>query len=152
MRIMQIPVQILRLPGNTQPLPAYQTAHAAGMDVHANLAASVIIEPGKIAFIPTGFSVAIPPGFEIQIRPRSGLACKFGVTLPNSPGTIDADYRGEVKVALINLGQAPFTVEPGMRIAQAVLAHVPVCVWHEVAQLSETARGEGGFGSTGVHK
>lgn len=152
MRIMQIPVQILRLPGNTQPLPAYQTGHAAGMDVHANLEAAVELAPGAIAFIPTGFSVAIPPGFEIQIRPRSGLACKFGVTLPNSPGTIDADYRGEVKVALINLGQAPFTVEPGMRIAQAVLAHVPVCVWHEVAQLSETARGEGGFGSTGVHK
>jgi len=149
---MHIPVQILRLPGNTQPLPAYQTAHAAGMDVHAHVPAPVIIAPGQIAFIPTGFSVAIPPGFEIQLRPRSGLACKSGVTLPNSPGTIDADYRGEVKVALINLGSAAFTVEPGMRIAQAVLAQVPVCVWHEVAQLSETARGEGGFGSTGVRK
>ncbi len=148
---MQIPVQILRLSGNNQPLPAYQTAHAAGMDVHANLDESMKIAPGAIAFIPTGFSVAIPPGFELQIRPRSGLACKFGVSIPNSPGTIDADYRGEVKVALINLGQTTFTVEPGMRIAQMVLAQVPVCVWHEVAQLSETARGEGGFGSTGVH-
>jgi len=149
---MHIPVQILRLPVNTQPLPEYQTAHAAGMDVHANLSAPVVIEAGKIAFIPTGFSVAIPPGFEIQLRPRSGLACKHGVTLPNSPGTIDADYRGEVKVALINLGGTAFTVEPGMRIAQAVLAQVPVCVWHEVEKLPETARGEGGFGSTGVHK
>jgi len=149
---MQIPVQILRLPGNTQPLPEYQTAHAAGMDVHANLFAPVVIEAGKIAFIPTGFSVAIPPGYEIQIRPRSGLACKFGVTLPNSPGTIDADYRGEVKVALINLGQSAFTVEPGMRIAQMVLAQVPVCAWAEVTELAETARGAGGFGSTGIHK
>lgn len=148
--IPTVPCQIKRLAGNeTGPLPAYQSQHAAGMDVHAHLDAAVTIQPGKIELIPTGFAIAVPEGYEAQLRPRSGLACKFGVTLPNCTGTIDADYRGEVKVALINLGQEPFTVEPGTRIAQMIIKPVPQCVWQEVEELSETLRGEGGFGHTG---
>ena len=145
-----VPCQIKRLPGNeSTPLPAYQSEHAAGMDVHAHLTASVTIAPGRIALIPTGFAIAVPEGFEAQLRPRSGLACKFGVTLPNCVGTIDADYRGEVKVALINLGQSEFVVEPGMRICQMIIKPVPRCVWQEVDELSDTVRGAGGFGHTG---
>ncbi|MEM6258725.1 MAG: dUTP diphosphatase [Planctomycetota bacterium] len=145
-----VPCQIKRLDGNTDsPLPAYQSEHAAGMDVHAFLGEDATIEPGKIAMIPTGFAIAVPEGYEAQLRPRSGLACKFGVTLPNAIGTIDADYRGEVKVALINLGEEPFTVEPGMRICQMIIKEVPKCVWQEVDELSETVRGAGGFGHTG---
>ncbi|MFK7788304.1 MAG: dUTP diphosphatase [Phycisphaeraceae bacterium] len=145
-----VPCQIKRLEGNTDsPLPAYQSEHAAGMDVHAFLSEGVTIGPGKIALIPTGFAIAVPEGYEAQLRPRSGLACKFGVTLPNCTGTIDADYRGEVKVALINLGENDFTVEPGMRVAQMIIKEVPKCVWQEVDELSETVRGSGGFGHTG---
>ncbi|MEM9347308.1 MAG: dUTP diphosphatase [Planctomycetota bacterium] len=145
-----IPCQIKRLDGNTDsPLPAYQSEHAAGMDVHAFLCEDATIEPGEIVIIPTGFAIAVPEGYEAQLRPRSGLACKFGVTLPNCTGTIDADYRGEVKVALINLREEPFTVEPGMRICQMIIKEVPKCVWQEVDELSETVRGAGGFGHTG---
>ncbi|MBL0921085.1 MAG: dUTP diphosphatase [Phycisphaerales bacterium] len=146
-------------------VPEYQTALAAGMDLSACLDAPVTIEPGRIALIPCGFAMALAPGWEAQVRPRSGLASRHGVTLPNAPGTIDADYRGEVRVALINLGLEPFTVEPGMRIAQLVIApvaHADVqetddldAPWPEVVVRStkrEAARtrGEGGFGSTGV--
>jgi len=148
--IPTVPCQIKRLEGNTDsPLPTYQSEHAAGMDVHAFLSENVTIEPGKIFLCPTGFAIAVPEGYEAQLRPRSGLACKFGVTLPNCTGTIDADYRGEVKVALINLGQEPFTVEPGMRVCQMIIKPVPQCVWTEVDELSETLRGAGGFGHTG---
>lgn len=148
--LITITCQIKRLAGNeSTPLPAYQSEHAAGMDVYAHLTESVTIQPGKIALIPTGFSIAVPAGFEAQLRARSGLACKFGVTLPNAIGTIDADYRGEVKVALINLGQSDFVVEPGMRICQMIIKPVPKCVWQEVDELSETVRGAGGFGHTG---
>ncbi|MEM9416584.1 MAG: dUTP diphosphatase [Planctomycetota bacterium] len=149
-----VPCQIKRLPGNDAatgtPLPAYQSEHAAGMDIHAHLGDAITLEPGAIALVPTGFAIAIPVGYEAQIRPRSGLACKHGVTVPNAPGTIDADYRGEVKVALINLGQAAFTIEPGMRIAQMILKPVPQCVWQEVAELDDTERGAGGFGHSGT--
>lgn len=144
-----IHVQILRLPGFSGPLPAYQSDHAAGMDVHAHLPEPLVIAPRTCVLIPTGFALAVPEGYEAQLRPRSGLAVKHGITLPNAPGTIDADYRGEVKVGLINLSTATFTVEPGMRIAQMILKPVPRVVWEEVAKLPETARGDGGFGHTG---
>ncbi len=145
-----VPVHITRLPHNPDgPIPAYQSALAAGLDLHACLDAAVTLEPRAIALIPTGFAIALPPGFEAQLRPRSGLACKHGITLPNSPGTIDADYRGEVKVALINLSDAAFTVEPGMRVAQLVVQPVPRVELREVESLDATARGSGGFGHTG---
>jgi dUTP pyrophosphatase len=131
-------------------IPAYQSEHAAGMDLHAAIESPATIEPGDILLVACGFAVAFPPGFELQVRPRSGLATKFGISMPNAPGTIDADYRGEVKVPLINLGKLPFTVEPGMRIAQMVLAPVARAAIAEVESLDETARGHGGFGSTGV--
>ncbi|RMH29281.1 MAG: dUTP diphosphatase [Planctomycetota bacterium] len=135
-------------PGAT--LPAYHSDHAAGLDLAACLAAPVTVEPGAIHLIGCGFAMALPEGYEAQVRPRSGLAVRFGVTIPNAPGTIDADYRGEVKVALINLGAEPFTVEPGMRIAQMVVAPVARAAVVEADSLDETARGPGGFGSTGV--
>lgn len=130
-------------------LPAYQSELAAGMDLHAAIEVDVVVEPGAIALIPLGFAVELPPGYEGQVRPRSGLATRHGVTVPNSPGTVDADYRGEMKVALINLGPSAFTVTPSMRIAQLVVAPVARVSWNEVRELSETARGGGGFGSTG---
>lgn len=142
------PLRIKRLNTLAQ-LPHYQTELAAGMDLHAALSEPVTIEPNEIRLIPCGFSMALPPGFEAQIRPRSGLACKHGISIPNTPGTIDADYRGEVKVGLINLGQAPFTVEPKMRIAQMVVSEVTHCLIEDVEELEETVRGVGGFGSTG---
>jgi dUTP pyrophosphatase len=147
----QVTLQFKRLrPGAT--VPKYQTDLAAGMDLHAcpPEGAAVEIPPGEIRVVPLGFSMAIPPGYEGQVRPRSGLATKFGVTVPNAPGTVDADYRGEMMVALINLGKHAFTVEPGMRIAQLVIAPVSRAAIVEVGELSETARGSGGFGSTGV--
>lgn len=134
-------------------LPAYHSELAAGLDVAACLpedAASVRIEPGAIRVIPTGIAIAVPPGYEAQVRPRSGLASKHGVTLPNSPGTIDADYRGEVLVPLINLGREPFEVTPGMRIAQMIIAPVARAQVSIVETLEDTARGVGGFGSTGL--
>jgi dUTP pyrophosphatase len=120
------------------------------MDLLAAVSAPVVIAPGERALIPTGLKMAIPAGYEIQVRPRSGLALKNGITLPNSPGTIDEDYRGELGVILMNAGNEPFTVERGMRIAQAVLAPVTRGVWREVTELPESARGAGGFGSTGT--
>lgn len=138
-------------------LPAYQSAGAAGLDLSACLPQSnpteqptLTIEPGRIAVVPCGFAMAIPRGHEGQVRPRSGLATKHGLTLPNAPGTIDSDYRGEVKVPLINLGQQPYTITQGQRIAQLVIAPVTQSVVVEVSELDDTARGTGGFGSTGV--
>ncbi len=131
------------------PLPAYETDGAAGMDVRAAVPSAVTIAPGAIARIPTGFAIELPAGFEMQIRPRSGLGTRHGVTLPNSPATIDSDYRGEIVVALVNHGHEPFLVEPGMRIAQMVLARVPRAHWAEVKELGDTRRGSGGFGHTG---
>lgn len=132
--------------------PAYQSELAAGLDLSAapEDGQPVTLHPGDIRVIPCGFQMALEPGYEAQVRPRSGLASKHGITLPNSPGTIDADYRGEVKVPLINLGREPFTVEPGMRIAQMVIAPVAHASIETVDDLDETARGSGGFGSTGV--
>jgi len=130
-------------------IPAYQTSLAAGMDVHAAITEPMLLEPNRVVLVPTGFALAIPEGFEAQVRPRSGLSTKHGVTVPNAPGTIDADYRGEVMVALINLGRADFTVEPGMRVAQLVFAPVARADITEVSELSSTERGTGGFGSTG---
>jgi len=130
-------------------IPAYQTSLAAGMDVHADITEPMLLEPNRVVLVPTGFALAIPEGFEAQVRPRSGLSTKHGVTVPNAPGTIDADYRGEVMVALINLGRSDFTVEPGMRVAQLVFAPVARADIAEVAELSSTERGAGGFGSTG---
>ena len=131
-------------------VPHYQTEHAAGMDLHAAIESSVEVQPGDIELIPCGFAMAIPSGFEAQVRPRSGLATKHGVSMPNAPGTIDADYRGEVKIPLINLGREPFTVESGMRIAQMVISPVMRAEIEEVDTLEETVRGAGGFGSTGT--
>ena len=132
-------------------LPAYETAGSAGMDLRAAVAADepLILAPQARAMVPTGLSFAIPLGYEVQIRPRSGLAAKHGITCLNTPGTIDSDYRGEIKVILINLGDADFVIERGDRIAQMVLAPVTQAVWDEVAVLDETSRGAGGFGSTG---
>ncbi|WP_341198136.1 dUTP diphosphatase [Hyphomonas chukchiensis] len=132
-------------------LPAYETAGSAGMDVRAALpeVEPLVLAPGARAMVPTGLSVAIPEGYEIQVRPRSGLAAKHGLTCLNTPGTIDSDYRGEIKVILINLGTEPFTIARGERIAQLVLAPVTQLGWAEVDTLDETRRGTGGFGSTG---
>ncbi|MHB1015766.1 MAG: dUTP diphosphatase [Desulfurivibrionaceae bacterium] len=132
------------------PLPAYHSELAAGMDVAAAVVAPVVIGPGEIRLLPSGFAVALAPGYELQVRPRSGLAIKHGITVVNSPGTIDADYRGEVKIGLINLGNEPFTIRRGDRIAQLVLA--PVCRATVIAvdRLDETQRQDGGFGHTGI--
>ncbi len=143
-----IPVCVKRLPhGQDLPLPAYATEGAAGMDVVA--AEDVVIAPGARHAVATGLALAIPAGFEVQVRPRSGLALKHGITVPNTPGTIDSDYRGELKVILINHGGDDFEVRRGDRVAQLVLAPVTKASWLEVDELDETARGEGGFGSTG---
>lgn len=131
-------------------LPAYATAQSAGMDLLAAITAPVTLQPGDTALVPTGLSIALPAGFEAQIRPRSGLAAKNGITVLNSPGTIDADYRGEIKIILINHGRAPFVIERGMRIAQMVVARYTFVQWAEVENLDETERGAGGFGSTGT--
>ena len=145
-------VPIRRLEHNPElPLPAYETAQAAGMDLRAAVPedAPLILRPGSRHPVPTGLAFALPEGFEAQVRPRSGLAAKHGVTCLNTPGTIDADYRGEVKVILVNLGEEDFTIRRGDRIAQLVIAPVTQARWAEVADLDETARGAGGFGSTG---
>lgn len=132
------------------PLPAYETADAAGMDVRAALSEAVVLDPGQRKAIPTGLKLAIPSGFEVQVRPRSGLAIKKGITMINAPGTVDADFRGEVHVLMVNHSDEPFVVEHGERIAQLVVAPVVQATWKRVEELDETARGEGGFGSTGV--
>ncbi|WP_398465936.1 dUTP diphosphatase [Tardiphaga sp.] len=147
-----VKVEVQQLPhGERLPLPAYQTAHAAGMDLLAAVAdsAPVVLEPGKIAMVPTALSIALPPGHEAQVRPRSGLAAKHGITVLNSPGTIDADYRGEIAVLLINHGSAAFTIKRGERIAQMVIAPVSQAELVVVTALGKTERGSGGFGSTG---
>ena len=131
------------------PLPAYQTNQAAGMDLLAAVSKDTVISPGEIKMIPTGIKIALPPGFEAQVRPRSGLAARFGITLINAPGTIDADYRGEVAVSLINHGKQDFVVKRGDRIAQMIISRVEQIVWTETGELTETARGGGGFGHTG---
>jgi dUTP pyrophosphatase len=144
----EIPVRVTRLAhGEGLSLPAYATDGAAGMDVVS--AEDVTLAPGARHAVATGLAVAIPPGFEIQVRPRSGLALKHGISVPNTPGTIDSDYRGELKVILINLGSDPFEIRRGDRVAQLVLAPVTRANWLEVDALDETTRGEGGFGSTG---
>lgn len=145
-----VPVSIKRLPhGHGLDLPAYATRGAAGMDVLS--AESVTLKPGQRHAVATGLAMAIPRGFEIQVRPRSGLALKHGISVPNTPGTIDSDYRGELKIILINHGSDEFTIARGDRVAQLVFAPVVQASWDEVEELDETARGEGGFGSTGGH-
>ena len=149
----EISLEVKTLPhAASLDLPAYETALSAGMDLRAAVAdgAPVTLAPGDRALVETGLSIALPAGFEAQIRPRSGLAYKHGITVLNAPGTIDADYRGEVKVLLINHSAEPFVVSRGMRIAQMVIAPVTQARWQPVAELSETARGAGGFGSTGI--
>jgi dUTP pyrophosphatase len=147
---MTVSVEVKRLPhGAGLPLPAYATAGAAGMDVVS--AESVTIAPGARHAVATGLALAIPEGYEIQVRPRSGLALKHGITVPNTPGTIDSDYRGELKVILINHGSEPFIIQRGDRVAQLVLAPVVQAAWDEVDELDATTRGAGGFGSTGGH-
>ena len=144
-----IDIRLKRLPhGAGLPVPAYATAHAAGMDVVS--AEAVTLAPGGRYAVATGFAMAIPEGYEVQVRPRSGLALKHGVSLPNTPGTIDADYRGELKIILINLGTEDFIIARGDRIAQLVAAPVQIARFAEVEELDDTARGSGGFGSTGV--
>lgn len=146
-----VPVAIKRLPHGTDlPLPAYQTDDAAGMDLYAAVDTPITLAPGEHALVPTGLSMALPAGHEAQVRPRSGLAAKHGVTVLNTPGTIDADYRGEVKVILINHGQAAFEITRGERIAQMLIAPVTRATLEEVSELPDTLRGEGGFGSTGT--
>ena len=146
-----VTVAIKRLSGCEDiPLPSYETAGSAGMDIAAAVKDDVVIDPGEWSLIPCGFSMALPPGYEAQVRPRSGLAVKHGVSLVNAPGTIDSDYRGEVKVPMINHGSEPFTVTRGMRIAQMIVAPVSQTELVEVEELPDTARGAGGFGHTGV--
>ncbi len=132
------------------PLPAYATAHAAGMDLTAAINEDIILKPGERKLVPAGISIALPEGYEAQVRPRSGLALKNGITVLNTPGTIDADYRGEVCVILVNLGQEAFTITRGMRIAQMVIASYIQADFQEVSELPESVRGTGGFGSTGT--
>ena len=146
-------LSVRRLPHAADlPLPAYQTAHAAGMDLLAAVDAPIQLAPHARALIPTGLEMALPAGFEAQVRPRSGLALKQGMTVLNSPGTIDADYRGEIAVLLINLGTEPVEITRGMRIAQMVIAPVIQAQWQEVTELPVSQRGTGGFGSTGTGK
>jgi dUTP pyrophosphatase len=132
------------------PLPAYQSDSASGMDVAAAIDQPVTLEPGDIQLIPSGFAVALPPGYELQVRPRSGLAIRHGITVVNAPGTIDADYRGEIQIGLVNLGRKPFTISRGDRIAQLVLAPVSHARLRVVKRLNRTDRGSGGFGHTGI--
>lgn len=146
-----VPVAVTRLPhGADLDLPAYASAHAAGMDLLAAVDHDIDLRPGQRKLVPTGIAIALPPGYEAQVRPRSGLALKHGLTVLNTPGTIDADYRGEVGVVLINHGDRPVTIQRGMRIAQMVVAAHAVVTWQEVEALPESERGGGGFGSTGT--
>ncbi|MFN3952632.1 MAG: dUTP diphosphatase [Thermaurantimonas sp.] len=134
---------------SSNPLPTYQTLHSAGMDLRAKLSEPVVLHPGDRLLVPTGLKIALPEGYEAQIRPRSGLALKYGITCLNSPGTIDADYRGEIGVILIHHGKEPFVIQPGERIAQMVVAQYSRVEWRVVSQLPDSERGQGGFGSTG---
>lgn len=142
-------LRFLRLRGHSLPVPAYATPGSSGLDLQAELDGEVVIPPGGRALVPTGWAMAIPEGYEVQVRPRSGLAAKHGVTVLNAPGTVDSDYRGEVKVILVNHGDAPFVVRQGDRIAQAVVCPVVQALVREVDSLDDTHRGAGGFGSTG---
>jgi dUTP pyrophosphatase len=152
-KVNTVGVQVTRLShAADMDLPAYATEHAAGLDLMAAVAEPMTIEAGRWVLVPTGIAIALPVGYEAQVRPRSGLAARHGVTVLNSPGTIDADYRGEIKVILINLSDQPFVVEPKARIAQLTVAPVMRVAWEVAASLSETARGEGGFGSTGLRQ
>ncbi|TLN14064.1 dUTP diphosphatase [bacterium] len=145
---LTVRIKRIRSQGET-PLPCYMTTHSAGMDLYADLSNDVILAPGERALVPTGIAIELPDGFEAQIRPRSGLAMRHGITLVNSPGTIDPDYRGEIGVIIINHGVEPFVLKSGERIAQMVFSRFVRAELHEVAELGETARGEGGFGHTG---
>jgi dUTP pyrophosphatase len=148
---MSIPILVRRLPhAEGLPLPSYATAGAAGMDLTAAIGDPISVQPGERTLIPTGLTIALPPGYELQIRPRSGLALRHGITLPNTPGTIDEDYRGEIGVIVLNTGTEAFVVERGARIAQAILAPVSRAEWREVESLEVTTRNAGGFGSTGT--
>ena len=142
-------IQVSIINKSRHSLPAYETLHSAGMDLKANLDEAITLQPMQRALVPTGLFIELPEGYEAQIRPRSGLAAKKGITVLNSPGTVDADYRGEVKVILVNLSDQPFVIEDGERIAQMVIAKHERATWNEVATLAETERGSGGFGSTG---
>jgi len=145
-----VTIALRRLPhGEGLALPSYATDGSAGLDLLAAVEAEVTLAPGERRLVPTGIAIALPPGTEAQVRPRSGLALKHGITVLNSPGTIDSDYRGEVGVILVNLGQAPFSIPRGSRIAQMVIAPVTRAAWQEVEDLDQSARGAGGFGSTG---
>lgn len=147
---MQVPVRVKILPhGEGLELPAYQTAGAAGADLHAAVTDPVVLQPGERALIPCGFAIALPAGWEMQVRPRSGLAVRHGVTVLNAPGTIDCDYRGELMVPMVNFGQEPYAIERGTRIAQCLLAKVHRVDWEIVEGFEATPRGERGFGSTG---
>jgi len=145
---VRVPIVRVRAAAEPLPLPRYMTPGAAGMDLLADLEADVILEAGDRRLVPTGIAIALPPGFEGQVRPRSGLAVRQGLTLLNAPGTIDADYRGEVQVLLVNLGREPIRIRRGDRIAQLVVAPVARVVWQEAGALAESERGAGGFGST----
>lgn len=134
----------------SQPLPAYATSQSAGLDLRANIGSAITLRPLERRLVPTGLHIALPAGYEAQVRPRSGLALKHGITLLNTPGTIDADYRGEIKVLLVNLSNEDFVINNGERIAQMVIAHYEAAEWEQVEVLEETERGEGGFGHTGV--
>lgn len=147
---MAAPLTLRIVNTSPNPLPQYKTAGSAGMDIHAHLTEPVTLGSLERALIPTGLFIELPAGHEAQIRPRSGLAWKHGISLPNTPATIDSDYRGELKIPLINLSKEPFTVEAGMRIAQLVIAQVVLIQWQATDSLDTTARAEGGFGSTGV--
>ena len=144
-------IQVKVINKGDQPLPTYETEHSAGLDLRAALSEAVVLAPGERSLIPTGLFLEIPPGYEAQVRPRSGLALKRGLTLLNAPGTIDADYRGEVGVIMINLSTEEQRIDPGERIAQLIFAPVTRGEWLEVEALAETERGSGGFGSTGAH-
>ncbi len=145
-----IPVEVIRLraAGEPLPLPRYMSAQAAGMDLLADIEGELVLAARERRLVPTGLAIALPAGFEAQVRPRSGLAARHGVTLLNAPGTIDADYRGEIQVLLVNLGDAPVSIRRGDRIAQLVVAPVSAVTWHEVRELPASVRGAGGFGST----
>jgi len=145
-----INIKIKRVPeAKDLPLPGYMTSGAAGMDLYASVKEKVLVKPGKVVLVPTGICVALPHGYEGQVRPRSGLALKHGITLLNSPGTIDADYRGEIKVILVNFGSKTYTIQRGERIAQLVINKIVSVKWQEVKNLEETLRNDGGFGHTG---
>lgn len=145
---MNVELQVLPH-GEGLPLPSYQTAGSSGMDLRAAIDSPMQVAPGEIVLVPTGLKISLPHGFEFQVRPRSGLALKHGITVLNSPGTIDADYRGEIQIILANLGKEPFEIERGLRIAQMILCRVETVNWDIVDQLDKTHRGDGGFGHTG---